>query len=47
MTELITALDVGDLKKEESLLKDLKGTVRFYKIGLKLFIAREARLARS
>ena len=39
MTELITALDVGDLKKEESLLKDLKGTVRFYKIGLKLFIA--------
>ncbi len=39
MTELITALDVGDLKKEKSLLKDLKGTVRFYKIGLKLFIA--------
>jgi orotidine-5'-phosphate decarboxylase len=39
VTELITALDVGDLKKEESLLKDLKGTVRFYKIGLKLFIA--------
>ena len=39
MTELIVALDVGDIKKEEALLKNLKGTVHFYKIGLKLFIS--------
>lgn len=39
MTELIVALDVEDLKTAEKLLKTLKGTVGFYKIGMKLFTA--------
>ncbi|MDD5630040.1 MAG: orotidine-5'-phosphate decarboxylase [Elusimicrobia bacterium] len=39
MTELIVALDVDTIHEEESLLERLKGTVTFYKVGLRLFTA--------
>lgn len=39
MTELIVALDVDSLRDEEELLKRLKDTVTFYKIGFRLFMA--------
>ncbi len=37
--ELIVALDVDSLHEEEELLLKLKDTVRFYKVGLRLFTA--------
>ena len=37
--ELIVALDVGSLHEAETLLVALKDTVRFYKVGLRLFTA--------
>lgn len=37
MTEVIVALDVATITKEEELLKELKGTITFYKVGLRLF----------
>ncbi|PCI37379.1 MAG: orotidine-5'-phosphate decarboxylase [Elusimicrobia bacterium] len=36
-TELIVALDVESIQKEEELLRILSGTVRFFKVGLQLF----------
>ena len=39
MTELIVALDVDTIHEEEALLQELKGTVTWYKIGLRLFTA--------
>lgn len=36
---LIVALDVPSLKEAELLLKKLKGTVSYYKVGLRLFTA--------
>ena len=39
MTELIVALDVGTIHEEEALLDQLKSTVTFYKVGLRLFTA--------
>jgi orotidine-5'-phosphate decarboxylase len=39
MTEIIAALDVDTIKQEEELLEKLKGTVSFYKIGMRLFTA--------
>ncbi|MBI3507655.1 MAG: orotidine-5'-phosphate decarboxylase [Proteobacteria bacterium] len=39
MTEIIAALDVDTLKQEEDLLEKLRGTVSFYKIGMRLFTA--------
>lgn len=39
VTELIVALDVDSLQKEEELLKRLKGTVTRFKVGLQLFTA--------
>ena len=39
MTDLIVALDVGTLREEQALLEKLRDTVRYYKIGLRLFTA--------
>lgn len=39
MTEIIVALDVDTIMREEELLERLKGTITFYKIGLRLFTA--------
>jgi orotidine-5'-phosphate decarboxylase len=39
MTEVIVALDVDSIQEEEELLKKLKGTIRYFKIGLRLFTA--------
>jgi orotidine-5'-phosphate decarboxylase len=39
MTKLIVALDVGDLRSAEAILKELRGTAAWYKIGLELFTA--------
>ena len=39
MTELIVALDVDTIHEEEDILNNLKNTVTFYKIGLRLFTA--------
>ena len=36
---LIVALDVPDLKKAESLVKELSGTVKIFKVGKELFTA--------
>ncbi len=38
-TKLIVALDVAEIKTAEELIKKLKGTVDFYKIGMQLFTA--------
>lgn len=39
MTQIIVALDVDTIHKEEELLERLKGTITFYKVGLRLFTA--------
>ncbi|MFH2204513.1 MAG: orotidine-5'-phosphate decarboxylase [Elusimicrobiota bacterium] len=39
MTDVIVALDVDTIQEEERLLDQLKGTIRYYKIGLRLFTA--------
>lgn len=39
MTQIIVALDVDTIMKEEDLLERLKGTITFYKVGLRLFTA--------
>ncbi|MBI4676284.1 MAG: orotidine-5'-phosphate decarboxylase [Elusimicrobia bacterium] len=39
MTTIIVALDVDTILKEEELLKALKGTITYYKVGLRLFTA--------
>ncbi len=39
MTQVIVALDVDTLKRQEELLKALKGVVVWYKVGLQLFTA--------
>lgn len=39
MTQVIVALDVDTILKEERLLERLKGTITFYKVGLRLFTA--------
>jgi orotidine-5'-phosphate decarboxylase len=39
MTQIIVALDVETIKKEEELLKSLKGLIVWYKVGLRLFTA--------
>jgi len=39
MTDIIVALDVDTLHEEETLLERLKDTIRFYKVGLRLFTA--------
>lgn len=39
MTNVIVALDVDSIQAEEELLKRLKGTIRYYKVGLRLFTA--------
>ena len=39
MTEVIVALDVDALKKEQELIERLHGTVTFFKVGLQLFTA--------
>ncbi|MFA6318053.1 MAG: orotidine-5'-phosphate decarboxylase [Elusimicrobiota bacterium] len=39
MTDIIVALDVDTILKEEELLNRLKGTITHYKIGLRLFTA--------
>ena len=39
MTQIIVALDVDTLKKQEELLKALHGTIVWYKVGLQLFTA--------
>lgn len=39
MTQIIVALDVDTILKEEELLKRLKGTITHYKIGMRLFTA--------
>lgn len=39
MTEVIVALDIDTILKEEELLNRLKGTITFYKVGLRLFTA--------
>ncbi|MCR4296468.1 MAG: orotidine 5'-phosphate decarboxylase, partial [Elusimicrobia bacterium] len=39
MTQIIVALDVDSIKKQEDLLKSLHGTIVWYKIGLQLFTA--------
>jgi len=39
MTEVIVALDVDTITKEEELLERLKGTITYYKVGLRLFTA--------
>ncbi|MFH1726718.1 MAG: orotidine-5'-phosphate decarboxylase [Elusimicrobiota bacterium] len=37
ITELIVALDVDTITQEEELLETLKGTVTYFKVGLRLF----------
>jgi orotidine-5'-phosphate decarboxylase len=39
MTQVIVALDVGTVKRAEDLLKQLKGAIVWYKVGLQLFTA--------
>jgi orotidine-5'-phosphate decarboxylase len=39
LTQVIVALDVDSIKKQEDLLKALHGTIVWYKIGLQLFTA--------
>lgn len=39
MTQVIVALDVDTILKEEELLEQLKGTITHYKVGLRLFTA--------
>ncbi len=39
MTQVIVALDVDTIKKQEDLLKGLHGTIVWYKVGLQLFTA--------
>lgn len=39
MTQIIVALDVDSIKKQEDLLKALHGTIVWYKVGLQLFTA--------
>lgn len=39
MTQVIVALDVDSIKKQEELLKALHGTIVWYKVGLQLFTA--------
>ena len=39
MTQVIVALDVDTIKKQEELLKALKGVIVWYKVGLQLFTA--------
>lgn len=39
MTQVIVALDVDTITKQEELLKRLQGTITFYKVGLRLFTA--------
>lgn len=39
MTEIIAALDVDSILREEELLEKLKGAVTLYKVGLQLFTA--------
>jgi len=36
-TELIVALDVDDIEKARSLVNELSGTTKYYKIGMRLF----------
>lgn len=42
MTELIVALDYNDLHDVRSLIKTLGDSVRFYKVGLRLFTAQHS-----
>jgi orotidine-5'-phosphate decarboxylase len=39
MTQIIVALDVDTIKKQEDLLKSLHGLIVWYKVGLQLFTA--------
>lgn len=39
MTDVIVALDVDSIQEQEELLKRLKGTIRYFKVGLRLFTA--------
>jgi orotidine-5'-phosphate decarboxylase len=39
MTQVIVALDVDTLRQEQELLEQLRGTITFYKVGLRLFTA--------
>lgn len=39
MTEVIVALDVDQLGKAEELVERLKGTITFFKVGMRLFTA--------
>ncbi|MBI3553224.1 MAG: orotidine-5'-phosphate decarboxylase [Elusimicrobia bacterium] len=39
MTQVIVALDVDTIMREEQLLTQLKDTITFYKVGLRLFTA--------
>ena len=39
MTQIIASLDVDTILREEELLERLKGTITFYKVGLRLFTA--------
>lgn len=39
MTQVIAALDVGTIQREEDLLKSLKDAIIWYKVGLRLFTA--------
>ncbi|MDE2491784.1 MAG: orotidine-5'-phosphate decarboxylase [Elusimicrobia bacterium] len=39
MTQVIVALDVDTIKREEELLRALKGVIVWYKVGLRLFTA--------
>lgn len=39
MTEVIVALDVDTLRKEQELLDKLHGTITYFKVGLQLFTA--------
>ncbi len=39
MTQVIVALDVETIKRQEDLLKALKGVIVWYKVGLRLFTA--------
>lgn len=37
MTEIIVALDVDTIHEEQEILKDLAGTIQYFKVGLRLF----------
>lgn len=39
MTQVIVALDVENLQKAEELVERLKGTITFFKVGMRLFTA--------